>query len=79
MKQYDKEHSIRPMKREDVPECIKMTLESFGTKDYPKEQFETIEEEFYSSFESDWWVGLNILYLIIEVQYLEWVDIKLVL
>lgn len=52
--QYDKEHSIRPMTKQDVPECIKMTMESFGNK-YPKEQFETIEQEFNASFQEDWW------------------------
>lgn len=52
--QYDKEHSIRPMTKEDVPICIAMTMESFGDK-YPPEQFETIEQEFMASFEGDWW------------------------
>jgi len=54
--QYDKEHSIRPMRKEDVPICIKMTMESFGDK-YPSEQFNTIEEEFLAAFVvgDDWW------------------------
>ena len=51
---YDKEHSIRPMKKEDVPICIQMTMESFDGK-YPLEQFETIEEEFNAQFTADWW------------------------
>ncbi len=50
----DRQNCIRPMKKEDVKQCIEMTLESFGDQ-YPIEQFESIEEEFLSSFEKDWW------------------------
>jgi GNAT superfamily N-acetyltransferase len=45
---------IRPIKKEDVSECIEMTLEAF--KDiYPDAQFEMIEEEINGAFEEDWW------------------------
>lgn len=53
--QNEKENSIRPMRIEDVPICVDMTLESFGYDKYPEEQFNTIEEEFNASFEPDWW------------------------
>ena len=35
------------MRKEDVPICIEMTLESFGTKDYTSEEFVTIEDTHY--------------------------------
>lgn len=45
---------IRPMQKEDVPECVKMTMESFGNI-YSAAQFETIEQEFNSAFNAEWW------------------------
>ena len=46
------ENSIRLMKKEDIEECITMTLESFD--DYENE-FDTIKEEFEESFDKEWW------------------------
>lgn len=45
---------IRPMTKEDVKNCIEMTLESFGD-DYVSEQFVTTEEEFNAAFGKEWW------------------------
>ena len=52
--QYDKKNSVRPMRKEDIPICVQMAMESFEGK-YPKEQFDTIEEEFMAAFSEDWW------------------------
>ncbi len=48
------EQCVRPMMEKDIPECIEMTTQSFAGK-YPKEYFETLEEEFSASFKQDWW------------------------
>lgn len=45
---------IRPLRKEDIDVCIKMSLENF-TKDYPAEQCESINEELLDSFEEEWW------------------------
>lgn len=52
---YDEhEGIIRSMLESDVDACIQMTIDSFK-EEYPLEQFETIREEFMSSFKPDWW------------------------
>ena len=48
-------YKLREMRQEDVKECLSMALESFGTDQYPEDQFNTIEEEFNAAFTHEWW------------------------
>ncbi len=48
-------YKIRPIKKEDVNECAAMAMESFGTNEYPKEQYDTMKEEFKAAFKKNWW------------------------
>lgn len=48
-------YKVRPIEENDVDECVSMAMESFGTDTYPKEQFDSIREEFMAAFDKPWW------------------------
>lgn len=49
------QYKIRPLQKSDINECASMAIESFGTNEYPKEQFDTMKEEFKAMFGKQFW------------------------
>lgn len=59
------DYNIRPIAEKDIDECVSMAMESFGTKTYPKEQYDTMREEFTMGLSELHWGRPN--YIVCEI------------